>query len=256
MLETAYYEEVLYVVSGFQRVAVRAIMGCAKCKHLLGAERFMLYGGYVRPMWLGTIRYTQQCAKKLEELYGQAMDMEIEQNKKEVKRLIIFLAGMRPKKIMEIGTAKGGTLFLLGKIFDPDLLISVDLPHGRYGGIGTENDERYKTFGRDVRIIRGNSHDASTLKIVTDILNGEKLDFLFIDGDHTYEGARRDFEDYRALVREGGVIAFHDIVEHDPRLDCHVDEFWKRVKKVYNGFDIVADRKHGRFGIGVVVMRA
>jgi hypothetical protein len=34
---------------------------------------------------------------------------------------------------------------------------------------------------------------------------------LFIDGDHTYEGVRRDFEMYSPLVRKGGIIAFHDI---------------------------------------------
>jgi len=47
-------------------------------------------------------------------------------------------------------------------------------------------------------------------------LNGEPLDFLFIDGDHTYEGVKRDFEMYSPLVRNGGIIAFHDIVKHPP----------------------------------------
>jgi hypothetical protein len=33
---------------------------------------------------------------------------------------------------------------------------------------------------------------------------------LFIDGDHRYEGVRRDFEMYSPLVGAGGLIAFHD----------------------------------------------
>jgi len=41
-------------------------------------------------------------------------------------------------------------------------------------------------------------------------------DFLFIDGDHTYEGVEGDFEMYSPLVRRGGIIAFHDIVPGPP----------------------------------------
>ena len=37
------------------------------------------------------------------------------------------------------------------------------------------------------------------------------MDFLFIDGDHSYEGAKQDFENYSKLVRPGGLIALHDI---------------------------------------------
>lgn len=208
------------------------------------------YGGCV----LDTFRFKRRCAKRLEELYGLALAMEVEQSKEEIKKLIRFVAGKRPKRIMEIGTAKGGTLFLFGKIFDPDLMISIDLPNGMYGGIGTENDERYKTFGRDVRLIKANSHDAFTLKAAVDILDGKKLDFLFIDGDHTYDGVRYDFEMYRKLVRPGGVVAMHDIKTHEPKYNCQVDEFWALVKKSYKTFEIIADKKQKFYGIGVMVV--
>ena len=39
-----------------------------------------------------------------------------------------------------------------------------------------------------------------------------EIDFLFIDGDHTYDGAKTDFLRYGSMVREGGVIAFHDLM--------------------------------------------
>ncbi len=38
--------------------------------------------------------------------------------------------------------------------------------------------------------------------------NGEPVDFLFIDGDHLYDGVKIDFELYKKLVRPGGLIAF------------------------------------------------
>jgi predicted O-methyltransferase YrrM len=36
------------------------------------------------------------------------------------------------------------------------------------------------------------------------------IDFLFIDGDHTYDAVKRDFENYFPKVKHGGLIFFHD----------------------------------------------
>ena len=49
---------------------------------------------------------------------------------------------------------------------------------------------------------------------VQKILYKRVIDFLFIDGDHTYEGVKRDFEMCSLLVRKGGIIAFLDTVPH------------------------------------------
>lgn len=39
------------------------------------------------------------------------------------------------------------------------------------------------------------------------------FDFIFIDGDHTYDAVKRDFEDWYPLIMQGGYIAFHDSAE-------------------------------------------
>ena len=36
------------------------------------------------------------------------------------------------------------------------------------------------------------------------------LDFLSIDGDHTYAAVLQDFEDWAPLLKSGGIIAIHD----------------------------------------------
>lgn len=36
------------------------------------------------------------------------------------------------------------------------------------------------------------------------------VDFVFIDGDHSYEGLRGDWEAWRKLVAPDGIIALHD----------------------------------------------
>jgi predicted O-methyltransferase YrrM len=80
---------------------------------------------------------------------------------------------------------------------------------------------------------------------------GERLDFLFIDGDHSYQGVKRDFEMYKSLVNKGGIIALHDIVQaKDSRVG--VPRFWAEIKSKYNTTEIVNNRSQGWAGIGVV----
>jgi hypothetical protein len=44
-----------------------------------------------------------------------------------------------------------------------------------------------------------------------DLFEDGTLDFVFIDGDHTYEGVKRDIEAWAPKVRDGGIVAGHDI---------------------------------------------
>jgi predicted O-methyltransferase YrrM len=75
---------------------------------------------------------------------------------------------------------------------------------------------------------------------------------LFIDGDHSYEGVKKDFEMYSPLVAEGGLIAFHDIAVHTKFTGCEVDRLWNEIKPAFRHREIIADLKQGWAGIGVV----
>jgi predicted O-methyltransferase YrrM len=88
--------------------------------------------------------------------------------------------------------------------------------------------------------------------MVENILKGRKLDFLFIDGDHRYEGVKMDFEMYGKLVGKGGIIAFHDICPHPPQTGCEVNKFWCEIKNRYEHIEIIKDWKQGWAGIGVI----
>jgi hypothetical protein len=57
------------------------------------------------------------------------------QVKYEIARLLEIVAELRPRVVLEIGTAGGGTLFLFTRAADPnDKIISIDLPGGSFGG--------------------------------------------------------------------------------------------------------------------------
>jgi hypothetical protein len=78
------------------------------------------------------------------------------------------------------------------------------------------------------------------------------LDFLFIDGDHSYEGVKKDFNMYGPLVKDGGIIAFHDITPYPFNLSIGVSKFWQEIKPQCNHREIVKNWCQGGFGIGVV----
>lgn len=52
------------------------------------------------------------------------------------------------------------------------------------------------------------------------------LDFLFIDGDHTYKGMRKDLELWYPKVKSGGYIGGHDYAEPTCGVKMAVDSYF------------------------------
>lgn len=158
----------------------------------------------------------------------------IGQNKTEILELSKVIYKLSPKNVLEIGTQYGGTFYLLSKLSNCGKKISVDLEEGIHGGISIDEIKNRNKFLEseftDIHFLNSDSHEQSTLKKVEKILDGESVDVLFIDGDHTYDGVKKDFEMYRHLVRDGGMIIFHDInyMSFDP--SCEVYKFWDELK--------------------------
>jgi len=183
----------------------------------------------------------------------------------EISAFVKIVQSIKPRYILEIGTARGGTLLLWTRVGSEDAtIISIDLPGGSFGG-GYPFLRRfvYIAFRRGrqkIILIRGDSHDPRTLEKCERILRGNKLDFLFIDGDHSYEGVRRDFAMYSPLVRKGGIIAFHDIIpDHFTRFGIRscsttggVPKFWEDIKHDYKHLEIVQNYEQDGYGIGII----
>jgi cephalosporin hydroxylase len=174
----------------------------------------------------------------------------------EISRLLTAVQALRPKRILEIGTARGGTLFMTSRVVEPDAtLISLDLPGGMWGG----GYPRWKAGvyrrmvlpSQEVHLIRADSHDPTSLNQIRSILNGERLDYLFIDGDHTYQGVKMDFEMYGPLVRSGGLIAFHDIADHPAGAGGDVPRYWRELAATHKVDEFVENPQIG-CGIGLI----
>jgi len=167
-----------------------------------------------------------------------------------------LLKTLAPRRSLEIGTNYGGTLFLLCAVSPPRAkVISVDLPFGPFGGGYPARKipifRRFPMSGQELHLIRADSHLAETKGKVLRLLQDERLDFVFIDADHTYAGVSRDFEMYGPLVRSGGMVAFHDIVTHKQGTSSEVERFWKEVKQRYEHREFVEHPEPGKVPIAV-----
>ena len=109
----------------------------------------------------------------------------------------------------------------------------------------------FPSGGQQLHLLRADSHDPSTLEQLKSILDGRQLDLLFIDGDHTYEGVRSDFEMYSPLAAEGGAIVFHDILDHPGFAACEVRRLWNEVKDDYRHVEFTVPPEDWG-GIGVL----
>ncbi|HTX19077.1 MAG TPA: class I SAM-dependent methyltransferase [Bacteroidota bacterium] len=120
--------------------------------------------------------------------------------------------------IVEIGSWKGRSTYCLAKGLKSGKVFAID-PFDAAGEPGSaELYRRQKGEGPLVRQFEQNMRSFGVLgKVATcagysaDFAGKfEKIDFLFIDGDHSVEACEKDFRLFSPPLVPGGFIAFHD----------------------------------------------
>lgn len=198
----------------------------------------------------------------------------------ELLELVQLVNSENTERVLEIGTANGGSFYTWCRgISSIEEVVSLDLPNGRYGGGYNERKINiFRNFSNTVNMefVRGDSHKESIYEEVDSIAGEEGFDFIFIDGDHSYEGVKMDFHMYKKLLSENGIIALHDIqyhpndpdIVHDKRKntdaedrhlnwgiahpDVNVKEFWDEICSDYPTKEIISHPEQTWGGIGVV----
>ena len=154
-----------------------------------------------------------------------------------------LVAAANPKIILEVGFLYGEGLNVWSQIAS-EQVFGIDM---------MGHSPQVATFNPGAIAIQGNSHKKEVQDQLKSLLDGRTIDVLFIDGDHSYEGVKRDFVDYSPLVSDDGLVAFHDILDTPDhrRMKCRVDQFWSEIKKEYEHTELIAGTpKWG--GIGVL----
>lgn len=173
-------------------------------------------------------------------------DIETFQNEWELEELVRIFDYHGPAKVLEIGAWHGGTLWHW--LHNSDGVVVID------DGMRRAHDWEHwaEELGTELVLIKGSSQAPDAIWAAGELA---PYDFLFIDGDHTYESVREDWHNYSPMVREGGIIALHDIL---PRPGYGVSRLWEQITSL-DGVrymticqNEVMPGNEGRCGIGIV----
>lgn len=181
------------------------------------------------------------------------------QRKWELAAMMAEVKRLRPAVVVEVGTYRGGSLRCWASVCPSTThFVSIDLPWETTGEVDPASDiVRTRDFLRPGQLLdwlRMDSHADGTRDRLQEVLGTRQVDFLFIDGDHSYSGVKRDYELYHDLVRPGGLIAFHDIVPNRKHPEHNVHVFWSELQRRHQMDELVDhnDLEEPWGGIGVI----
>jgi predicted O-methyltransferase YrrM len=124
-----------------------------------------------------------------------------------------LVRSMRPDVCVEIGSARGKSACYIGMALKENRrgrLYAID-PHcpTAWNDVDIDTAEYFRTnisklgLSEQVIMIRSTSEEAAREW-------QRPIDLIFIDGDHSYSGAKRDWELFAPHVRPFGIVVFHD----------------------------------------------
>src|SRR5262245_33692684 len=179
----------------------------------------------------------------------------------EILEFLSYAHASKPMVICEIGTYGGGThLMLTHGLPTVWCTVAVDLL--------VRNKSKLRLLRKDdqeAHFIEGYSARPSTINRVRSLLDRRKIDILFINGNHRYYGVLADFLNYRPFVRDGGIIAFHDICAARSATAARswafaeapfvgdAPKFWERIRPYFEHREFIATPDQEAYGIGALI---
>lgn len=160
-----------------------------------------------------------------------------------------LVAAARPSVLVELGTEWGQSYFCFCQSVAENALptrcFAVDTWAGdghtgsyddRHMVVERHNGENYSGFSTLLRM----SFDDALQRF-----EPGSVDLLHVDGFHTFEAVKHDFETWLPKVRPGGIVLFHDIAARQK--DFGAWRYWEELSPRYESFAFW----HG-YGLGVI----
>jgi hypothetical protein len=163
---------------------------------------------------------------------------------------------IHPKLFVELGTFKGGSYCAfcqavkLLQVGTRCYAIDTWRGDGHCGfyeneiltGLREHHDPWYSDFSSLIQ---------STFDNALDQFSDGTIDLLHIDGYHTYDAVRHDFETWLPKMSSHGIIIMHDTNEHNA--DFGVWQYWDEIKVQYPSFSFLHEHGLGMVAVGTSI---
>ena len=164
-----------------------------------------------------------------------------------------LMKAQRPRTLVELGTHSGNSYFAFcqamaafcpeGRAYAVDSWVG-DEHAGGYGedvfaDVTAFNTEHYRAFSTLLR---------TTFEAARRYFADASVDVLHIDGMHTYEAVRADFETWQSALSPSAVVVFHDTNVRER--DFGVWRFWQEVAQRFPAFEFDHSNGLGVLGVG------
>lgn len=168
---------------------------------------------------------------------------------------------LRPKVCVEIGSARGKSACTIGLALRRNgggRLYAID-PHSSTNWNDTDSVDSLTILNAHLRKAGVTEYVEVVRKTSAEAAVGwkEPIDLIFIDGDHSYEGVKKDWDLFVPHVSEFGVVVFHDTIwdlRPDPELsrtDMGVPRFVDELRA--QGYPVITIDQN--FGVSLVQPR-
>ena len=129
--------------------------------------------------------------------------------------LYSIVYSLAPQRVLEIGTFKGGSAFIISGALD-DLalngkLITID-PYPE------QIEVEWSAVSHNTKSVKGFFPQDIDKVILPD---GEKYDFVFVDGDHSYSGVLNDLKYLPEILNKNAYVLLHDAYNADVKRAIH-----------------------------------
>jgi hypothetical protein len=188
---------------------------------------------------------------------GAYLMVTITQSEYEISAFVEILRDAGVRSFLEIGSRFGGSLDRIGRSLPAgSRIVSCDSGKGMGGGKPGAKESLYKVVsglkkdGYDAHLVMGHSQAPLIVKQVRKL---GPFDAVFIDGDHEYEGARKDWLNFG---RKAKICGFHDMAWVEPEgfpsyaKKVEVPRLWAELKDEYRSQEFVDPDFN--MGIGVL----
>lgn len=154
-----------------------------------------------------------------------------------------------PSLIVELGVHKGDSLFAIGQSCEEGNLATkiFGIDHWQGDSQAGQLDEEVFNYVseissenfKNIELVRSSFDEAlSSFK-------DQSIDLIHLDGFHSYEASKNDFECWLPKLKQDGIMLFHDIASKNN--DFGVVDFWSEIKKDYSTIEFLHSQ-----GLGVM----